>query len=212
MKTQIKNQIQTVVLAATIVMAVSWGIAFGDDFAPPSYRGNPLSVQAEWQLLAGTNFLSLTQSNWVDDADPTTTLSPVPFSNQVQQVNGNYQFQLPNWIDQLQIKYMRVQLTWEQSLLPPVNIFSQAMDGANSINGVITFTSPVTYDASGIKAHQYIDFTFQPNPDFERINVQMQPNSLLTQVVVDTVSTVPEPATITLLMLGGLVLSKIKRI
>jgi hypothetical protein len=195
---------------AALAVALFTGVALADDLTPPPYRGNPLSVQAEWQLLPGTNFLNLTASNWVDDTDPTTTLHPLPFSTPVQPNADAYQFQLPNWIDQMPVKYMRVQLTWQGNLLPPVSIASQALDGINTVIGTITYVSPLQVDASGIKAYQYYDFKFMPNPDFERINIQMAPNSLLTQVVVDTVSTVPEPATLALIGIGAMIFRKNK--
>ena len=190
MKTQIRNQIQTALFAVVMGVLFSWSGAYGDNLNPPSYVGNPLSVNAEWQLLPGSTILNLTQWSSVDDTDPTTILypnfTPTP---QIMPQNGYYQFQLPNWVDNLPMKYMRVQLTWLNDLQPPISIFSQALDGVNSIMGSITFVSPVQVDAAGIKAYQYYDFVFKPNPDFERINLQMSPNSVLSQVVVDTVST-----------------------
>jgi hypothetical protein len=203
MNTQ-KNHISLTWLAIAVVLVFSVNYARADDLNPPTYRGDPLSVYGHWNLIPGSTILNLTGSSWVDDSDPTTTLHPLPFSNPVQPVApGQYQFQLPNWIDTLPIKYMRVQLTWEGDLNPPISLASQAQDGVNTVWGSINYISPLQTDAAGIKAYQYFDLIFQPNPDFERINVVLNPNSVLSQVVVDTVSTVPEPATLLLLSIGG---------
>lgn len=206
MNTQIKNQFQRHLFAVIVAaLMIPWSSALGDDLNPPSYRNDPLSVHAEWQFLPGTTFLNLTQWNWVDDNDPATTLYPLQISTQVQPNSANtYDFQLPNFIDNMPIKYMRVQLAWLNTPQTPINVFSQALDGTNSILGLITFVStPFSNAATGV-TYQYYDFEFQPNPDFERIHVQLPPDGLLSQVVVDTVSTVPEPASLSLLALGGL--------
>jgi hypothetical protein len=202
MKTQIKNQIQTVVLATVIGAVFPWSGALGDNLNPPSYVGNPLSVHAEWQLVAGTTGLNLIQSNSVDDTDPATVLSSVPFSFQVKPNSTNqYQFQLPNWIDQMPEKYMRLQLTWQGTAQPPLNVVSNGLDNGITVPGGIAAVSPIYTMLTGY--YQYFDFIFKPNPDSERIGVQLPPDGHLTQVVVDTVST-PEPATMGLLALGGL--------
>ncbi|MBM4102625.1 MAG: PEP-CTERM sorting domain-containing protein [Planctomycetes bacterium] len=206
MNTQVRNSLKTHLLTIlAVAMVVPWSVATADDLNPPLYRGKPLSVFAEWQLVPGSTILNLTQSNWVDDNDPSTTLHPLPFSNPVQpNAPGQYQFQLPNWIDKEPIKYMRVQLTWMGDLNPPISLASQALDGTNTIWGQTVNISPLQVDAAQIKAYQYYDLIFQPNPDFERVNVTLNPNSVLSQVVIDTVSTVPEPATMGLLGLGAL--------
>jgi hypothetical protein len=204
MNTQtIHISVKRIILALVLVFTAAYALA--DDLTPPSYRGDPLSVHGHWNLIPGTNILDLTAASWVDDADPATTLHPLPFSNPVHPDSTHqYQFQLPNWIDTMPIKYMRVQLTWLNNLNPPISVTSQALDGNNSIAGVITYVSPVQVDPASIKAYQYYDLTFHPNPDFERVNIQMNADSVLSQVVIDTVSTIPEPATLVLLGLGGL--------
>jgi hypothetical protein len=156
----------------------------------------------------------LTANNWWDDNDPTTpySLSAVPFSIQVQPTTaGAYEFQLPNWIDDLPIKYMRVQLTWLNNLLPPLSVTSQALDSGNPVIGQIAYVSPLQPDAAGVSVYQYYDFTFQPNPDFERIQIVLQPNAVLSQVVIDTVSTIPEPGTLAILGFGAAALVRRRR-
>ena len=188
-------------LLAAVIITPWWTVAFGDDLKPPSYRGTPLSVQAEWQLVAGTTSLNLIQSNWIDDADPTTTLSPVPFSFQVKPNSANqYIFQLPNWIDQMPEKYMRVQLTWQGTAQPPINIVANGLDNGITVPGGITAVSPIYTMLTGY--YQYFDFVFKPNPDSERIGVQLPPDGHLSQVVVDTVST-PETCDNMLTRLGS---------
>jgi len=204
-----KKNVRLVIALSVFVFSSTFSLA--DDLTPPTYRGDPLSVHGHWNLIPGSTILNLTNSSWVDDTDPTTTLHPLTFSNPVQPgAPGQYQFQLPNWIDTLPIKYMRVQLTWMGDLNPPISLASQAMDGTTTIWGQIVNTSPLQVDAAGIKAYQFFDLIFQPNPDFERVNITLNPNSVLSQVVIDTVSTVPEPATMGLLGFGAMALLKRK--
>lgn len=187
-------------------------ILLADDLNPPPYRGDPLSVFAEWQLIPGSTILNLTQSNWVDDNDPTTVLHPMPFPTSVAPNNpGHYQFQIPNWIDNMPIKYLRAQLTWMVNLNAPISIASQALEGANTFWGQIVYVSPVVVDASQTYAYQYYDLIYLPNPDFERLDIVLQPDSVLTQLVVDTVSTVPEPSSLAILAIGALSLIQRKK-
>jgi hypothetical protein len=204
MKTQIRNSVHFIAMVA--VLAFASHTVLGDDLNPPSYRGDPLSVFSEWQLVPGSLILNQTQWNTVGLAP--WILSPVPVSTQVlpDPASAIYDFQLPNWKDNMPIKYMRVQLSWENAPASPVNVFSQAIFANNSITGAIAFASTPTLNASGTGWYQYFDLTFQPNPEWERVQVTLPSGGYLTQAVIDTVSTVPEPATIAMLSLGGLVL------
>jgi len=209
MNTQIKNQF-ALVLTAAVVLTCSWGIARGDDLTPPSYRGDPLSVNAQWNYVPGSTILNLTNWSSVDDTDPTTILYPnfTPTS-QIIPNGGIYQLQLPNWVDNMPVKYMRLQLAWGGTNQLPINIFSEGLDGVNLISATITGTSSLTPTPTGF--YQYVDFEFHPNLDFERIHVELPSTNYMTQIVVDTVSTIPEPATIGLLSLGVLGLLKRRR-
>jgi hypothetical protein len=205
MKTQIRNSVRFIAMVA--VLALASHTVLGDDLNPPPYRGDPLSVFSEWQLVPGSLILNQTQWNTVASSNPAETLSTVPVSTQIlPDPAGSYDFQLPNWIDNQPIKFLRLQLTWENAPSGPVNVFSQAMDGINPILGNITFASVPVLSNTGAGWYQYFDLEFKPNPDFERLHVTPPPGGYLTQAVIDTVSTVPEPATMAILALGGLVL------
>jgi len=209
MNTKINNQF-VLFLTAAVVLAFSWSIARGDDLNPPTYRGNPLSVNAQWNYVPGSTILNLTNWSSVDDTDPTTILYPnfTPTS-QIIPNGGIYQLQLPNWVDNMPVKYMRLQLAWGGTNQLPINIFSEGLDGVNLISATITGTSSLTPTPTGF--YQYVDFEFHPNLDFERIHVELPSTNYMTQIVVDTVSTIPEPATMALLGLGALSLLKRRR-
>jgi hypothetical protein len=205
MKTQIRKYIPFIAIVAVLAFASSSLLA--DDLTPPPWRGSPLSVWAEWQLIPGSTALQVLPWTAIDDADPATTLSPIPITALVQPTTANeYDFRVPNWIDNEPIKFMRLQLTWEGTAQLPMSVLSQAYDGANIISGSVAFVSTPVLAPNGVGYYQYYDIEFKPNPDFEDIRVALPPDGHLTQVVIDTVSTVPEPATMAILALGGLVL------
>jgi hypothetical protein len=208
MNTQIKNHIGLFVLAA--VLTFSWGTVYGDDLTPPSYRGSPLSTSAQWNIVPGSTILNMTNWSSIGNNDPTTYLYP-NFTPTAQVIpnNGIYQFQIPNWVDNMPVKYLRLQLAWGGTTQSPLNIFSQGLDGVNPVVATVAFASIPQILTSGV--YQYFDLMFQPNPDFERVDVQLPASNYLTQAVIDTVSTVPEPATICLLSLGALRLLRKRR-
>ena len=206
MNTQIRNQVRFIIVVAIAALTVN--ISLADDLNQPAYRGDPLSVYAHWQLdPAGINSLVLdptnpAQYNWVDDSDPTTFLDPLPVSAVV--TGPDYQFDLPNFVDDLPIKHMRLQLTWLNDPTPLSITGLSGIDSSGPVTSTIVFSSPVlTVDPAAGIYYQYHDIDFKPNPDAERWLI-ISPNAPLVQVVADTVSTVPEPATLSLLALGSL--------
>jgi len=202
MYTHNKIHAKLLVVAATMALTVNFTLA--DDLTPPAYRGDPLSVFAHWQNIDGTANLTLTDFTFQDDTDPSTTLHPlVPIDYIIPSPNHEYKFHLPNFIDKMPIKYMRLQLTWTGNPLPPTGLILSGVEGVSGVPGNVVFTSPVNPLATGA-FYQYYDIEFMPNPDMERWSVFLPDNAFLVQAVTDTVSTVPEPATITTLMLGSL--------
>ena len=197
------------------VAAFTVNVTLGDDLNPPSYRGGPLSVHGHWQLDPATNNLVLIAFSSVDDADPSTTLHPLLPENIVEPqdapdgISKEYKLHLPNFIDDLPIKHMRLQLTWAFTPDPPTIIDISGVEGTSTVPGTIVSTSPVTPlpptpPLSLDTFYQYYDIEFTPNPDIERWTVVLPPNGLLVQAVADTISTVPEPSTLALLSLGSL--------
>lgn len=205
MNTTIKRKLQPVgFCAVAAVLMASCGLALGDDINPPPYRGGPLSVYTHWTPDA-SGLLSLDQFSSVDDNDPSTYLTPFPPTVGMDPATGIYDFRIPNFVDEMPIKYLRIQMTWTGTTQPPLSLSSQGLDGGNIVPGVITLASNPLVFTQPDGGYQYFDFEYSPNPDWEQIHVQLPPDALLTQVVIDSISTIPEPASAGLLALGSLI-------
>ena len=213
MKTQLKNHVTYVLfILVSISLTVFSSLAIGDDLTPPAYRGDPLSVHAHYLGDAtGSSNLNLTAFSWVDDGDPATTLYPVPATDPVDLIQGLYNFEIPNVIDELPIKFLRLQLTWVGTTQPPLSVKSNGLNGPDPVIGQIVFASTPLVFTQPDGGYQYFDIEYKPNPDFERITVELAADATLVQTVIDSVSTVPEPATLVLLAFGSLAMFKTKR-
>lgn len=192
--------------AGLSVVALSWTPARGHDLNPPSYRGQPLSVHAHWNVdpASGSWDLGLTQFSWVDDTDPTTYLHSTIVPNPVvKDPNNGYQFILPNFVDELPLKQLRIQLTWSGTTQPPVAVTGYGLDIGQHIPGAVTFVSTPLVFTQPDGGYQFFDMEFRPNPDLEFLYVTVPSDGHLDQVVIDTIST-PEPASLSLVGLLAL--------
>jgi len=208
MKTQKRNLIQSYFIL--IILLVS-SFVLADDLNPPSYRGGPLSVHTHW-LADASGQLYLDQFFSVDDADPTATylypLQPTVFMNPT---TGIYDFRIPNFVDELPLKLLRLQLTWIGTTMPPLGVSALGNDNYQWLPGVVTFISSPLVFTQPDGGYQYFDIEFKPNPDWETINIQLSPDAQLVQVVIDSISTIPEPATMGLLAFGSIAVMRYRK-
>lgn len=204
MKAQTNKLIPSYLFVA-IMLAIPWSFAAGDDLNPPPYRGDPLSVHAHWSTGTSGQF-GLMNFSWVDDNDPSTQLYPSEPFYLFDPASGGYDFQIPNFIDELPLKLLRLQLTWEGTTQPPVSIVALGQDLGQGVPGIVTYYSSPLVFTQPDGGYQYFDIEFRPNPDFEMLHIELAPDAQLAQVVIDSVSTIPEPATMGLLGIGAMTL------
>lgn len=205
-----------------LVCAGLAGAAVADDFAPPAWRGQPLSVYAEWDFLTDPMMPGMPQPEQfrVVGGSGNETLHPQMPIGAVFNLNnlsynpdlqgwtggpemGFIDFSLPNWIDMEPRKDVRVQMSYidptgmTEPLVLLIEAFDQQAMPGTSYQGV--FDKVVFQDAM----HVYEDWHIMPNPDWEIIKVAVPTGVTLTQVVIDTISWVPAPATLAMIALGG---------
>jgi len=206
--------------------------ALADDVEPPPFRGEPLSVFAEWDLnldfgqdgptsdpFAGFDGTGRDpdQFEFTDDVgDPSTFLyeaAPPKMTGSPGTGSNNYNTFVPNWVDEEWVKYLRIQLTWLSSNPTgpgdePV-IFINAGDPSAKVLVVPAGQfNAVIFSGGTWGAVTVYDFELYPNPDWEEIAITTTREDIfIDQVVVDSVST-PEPTSLALLGVAGLAIAR----
>ncbi|WP_186804715.1 PEP-CTERM sorting domain-containing protein [Limihaloglobus sulfuriphilus] len=191
------------IVSAVLLIVFLTNAAMADDLNAPDYRGDPLSVNVHYTGEASSGFVSLVNFSSVDDTDPSTFLYDIFPSEIISGENGRYIFEVPNFVDEMPIKYLRIQLTWQNVTTPPLGVNSEGVEGTSPVPGVVTFASNPLVFTQPDGGYQYFDLEYRPNPDYETISVQLAQDAVLVQAVIDSVS-VPEPASLGLLLVGSL--------
>lgn len=209
-----------VVLAASTAGGV---VALADDFAPPPWRGKPLSVEVEWEFIqpfsggiilpdlfksvgGGSSILqpgvlpevTINPSAWQwlpGDGDGGITPDPGTIAS--------FKITCPNWVDQEPRKIIRMQVTFDGP--PPIVLNGTGFTGAGAFPanplGPVVVVDP---------RHYYQNFIIQPNPWWEVFEVQVLSGTLVDEIYFDTIS-IPTPGSLVPAGLAGLVAVRRRR-
>ena len=189
--------VSAVLLTTAVVLVIAGPMSAGP--FDPAYRGDPNSVHA---IFDWVTFASVWNTTLFDVGPSIHPLDPtVPFASDD---GKDMRIGLPNFIDELPLKLMRIQL-----------MFDGAVSGDSIAYDVFPFDPlPTAWNVAGgsgpgVSNAHWVDIEIVPNPDSEQIIVYGSGNAIpgnLLRIEVDTVSMVPEPATLTMLvpLLGGL--------
>ena len=192
-------------LLAVAFTATAATVALADDFNPAPWRGDPLTVAAEWEFVSqnlldmppdymttvGDGIHQFNASCFTHDhfeylfwqPDPT---DPADGRIYTTDQPGLMRFYLCNWIDFYPFKYIWVQITYGGEGVPFVQDVLCPNPATNE------WTDPlygVLIDRWGtpgfMTEHWFLTF----NPDREYVNVVIPPFTWVDQVWIDTIST-----------------------
>lgn len=170
---------------------------------PPDYRGQPNSVHVIFDINSDA------QGVWTTTLFETVSCGYPLYSTPPSASDDGLDVTVfvPNFIDSLPLKHFRMQLFYDG----PVDrndISFSAVAGGGLYHSVGSSSGP------GIYTEHYFDLDINPNPQWEEIvlfgNVEgnVLPGNLY-RVEIDTIS-LPEPATLSVSLIGGLMLLKRK--
>lgn len=190
--------------------------AEADDLHPPDYRGDENSIFAKWEI--ENMGLGLTEFKYNISEYPLTTEEnegKPGFSIESGEKNDLYIFFMPNVVDPLPLKKMRIQVTWSGKA-PTIEGITGVDPKEEVSSAFLTHIvdDPLHPDVTSVDAtngYFYEDWELYPNPDYEFITISLFEDSKIHQVVIDSVST-PIPGALWLLGSGltGLIAFKRK--
>lgn len=233
-----KKSVPVTVLALILFAGVAGADDFLGPSGIP-FRGAPLSVFAEWEFLnppADPTFIppdgmpipfsavggsgnetlyagfsthaDISGEAWIwDPFDDGALIATGPNGSDIA-------FNVQNWVEMEPFKAIVIQITYfdPSGQAPPphvVYVEGQELAGTPGEFTVFGRLSPVPIfnpDENHIAEH----WRMEPNPDFEQIVVHVPEGVYLDEVIIDTVST-PEPATLSLLIVGAAVIARYRR-
>jgi len=206
-----------VVFCVVMGVILVFSTAVADDYNPPDWRGDLGTTYAKWSFDDGTN-PSGPETGWVN-----------PFGAPTLEVTG--QLPLTEWkADDLGHQgvwkfedYIQIEIANYDIDNPIKEIWIQVTYQADSIGQGLPLeistnpglTSIELVDQEAVDAFYYSEtysVILSPNPSFETIFIEPRNcTAYVDQVVIDTICTVPEPASVCLLGLGGLALLRKRR-
>lgn len=207
-------------MCVCIVGLVGLQIAQADDLNPPPWRGAPLTTFSHWDFLTpNTPFPDGAPAPVIGNSGGAPTFTPGPNVTWEPGTDasgewvggpggGTLTFQIPNWIDDLPVKLLQIQMTYfeiHNSGLTVSNINAVDPLGITLVQQTGTTTSTIPNGPHLGWEQRTEQWTILPNPDSETITVFLPAENLLTQIVIDTIS-VPEPSSLLLAGMGAALL------
>ena len=178
--------------------------ALADDFAPAPWRGQPLTVAAEWEFIipdltdlppSYLNTIGDGIHDWQDcfihthptnvfwQEDPTDPTDGRAYTNELV---GRLDFFLCNWIDDYEYKYIWVQITYGGQGVPSIYEVVAPNEGTGDWFDPVYGLPQEIGDGFG----QRVEFWMIPyNPDREFVNLEIPPFTWVDQVWIETIST-----------------------
>ena len=220
-------------LTMTVVLLLGSSLVLADDLYPPPWRGSPNTLSAEWDVWTGfpgrmsPDHWQATPPGptgpWAEATAGTLLLREYADRLDVLKIPDEGPtgieriiFQLDNYDQSNGLKVVRMQFSlWEG--VPPSQVIPADLnvwtDAGGPFHPEFTQVGHHYDNITGWATYAY-EFTLSPNPAWERIQVDIASvaawEGYLDQVVIDTWC-VPEPATLSLLALGGLALIRRRR-
>ena len=185
------------------------------DLTPPDWRGEPRTTYQEWNF--STPSLSPLPDEYEGPFDPlAATVQPVSgpwyrwfgWHQGVFPLSGHMYFPILNFEELSEEKVIQIQVTWFQKkcgyrpLIEAAPVFQEDLDGGSSADWIRAALVGEKKLRFGWR-HSTYEIILRPNPPQEIIHITGA--IYVDDVIIDTLC-MPEPTTLILLGLGGVVL------
>lgn len=210
-------------VAALLATAAFVQPAASADWFPPDFRGLPGSVYAVWDLNNPDNPDLADAFNAVPlDGLPLFDIPPIVEISNLEYYSdanvsgwmatdgfGILNFALPNFVDFLPLKNLWVQINYYAPNPNPADPLTfpwvAAVEASDNEQGFLLGEFTGSFDIPQL-GYRLETWEVRPNPDFELIQIMVPQGVLVDQVIIDTISTVPEASTMVLCGVSGLVI------